>query len=135
MVDPLIAVVDNDDAFLDLMDDVLTEDGYRVVVERASERVIAMLAHEQPSLLILDLRMGEHGSGMALLRLLRGAEETASLPILIGSADQRFLGTHASEIHTCGAEILYKPFDLSELYARVAQLVASESYTEPPLTS
>ncbi len=123
MAAPLIAVVDDDDTFLDLMRDVLTDEGYRVVVERLSERVVALLAREQPELLILDLRMERAGSGMAMLVTLRQGGATATLPILICSADHWFLDEHAPDIATLGATILPKPFDLSALSTCVAQMV------------
>ncbi len=135
MVCPLIAVVDNDDAFLDLMRDALTDEGYRVVVECAATGVIAMLARARPDLLILDLRMEEAGSGMAMLAALRQGRETAALPILICSADRRFLDGHLADIHALGAAILAKPFNLDALYTRVAHLVASARAMEQPLIS
>ncbi len=135
MVRPLIAVVDNDDVFLDLMRDALTDEGYRVVIERAAGGVIAMLARERPDLLILDLRMEEAGSGMAMLVTLRQDGETAALPVLICSADRRFLDGHLLDIHALGAAILAKPFNLDDLYTRVAHLVASARAMAQPLIS
>lgn len=124
MVPSLIAVVDNDDAFLDLMRDALADAGYRVVVECASGAVIGMLARERPDLLILDLRIEETGSGMALLTALRQREATATLPILVCSADRQFLDGYLPEIHALGAEILAKPFNLDDLYTNVALMLA-----------
>lgn len=123
MAPSLIAVVDNDDAFLDLMRDALADEGYRVVTECASEGVVAMLARARPDLLILDLRIEAAGSGMAMLAALRQAEATATLPILVCSADRHFLDGHTPDIHALGAAILSKPFDLDDLYTRVAQML------------
>ncbi len=49
-----IAVFDDDAAILDAMRDVLTEEGYRIVVERTADDALAIVLRERPALVILN---------------------------------------------------------------------------------
>jgi DNA-binding response OmpR family regulator len=125
MIGPLIAVVDDDAAFVDLMREVLTDEGYRVVVSTAEEDAAAMVARARPALAILDLRMTEASSGFTILRTLRDDPSTAALPVLICSADVIFLRDHADELRTLGCQTLPKPFDLDTLLRTVRAMLGN----------
>lgn len=125
MIGPLIAVVDDDDAFVDLMREVLTDEGYRVVTGTAEESAATMVARERPALAILDLRMAEAGSGVAILQTLRDDPATATLPVLICSADLIFLRDHADDLRALGCRTLPKPFDLDALLSAVRAMLSS----------
>lgn len=112
---PLIAVVDDDDAFVGLMREVLTDEGYRVVAGTVAGDAPALIAREQPALAILDLRMDDAASGLTILRALRDEPATAALPVLICSADLTFLRDHDSDLRALQCEVLPKPFDLQTL--------------------
>jgi DNA-binding response OmpR family regulator len=120
---PLIAVVDDDAAFVDLMREVLTDEGYRVVVGTAEEDAAAMVAREHPALAILDLRMATAGSGVAILRTLRDDPATATLPVLICSADLPFLRDHADALRALDCRTLPKPFDLDVLLCTIRAML------------
>jgi DNA-binding response OmpR family regulator len=125
MTGPLIAVVDDDNAFVDLMREVLTDEGYRVVVGTAEEDAAAMVAREQPALTILDLRMTEAGSGITILHTLRDDPSTAALPVLICSADLIFLRDHADDLRALGCQTLPKPFDLDALLGTIRVMLGN----------
>jgi DNA-binding response OmpR family regulator len=120
---PLVAVVDDDVAFVDLMREVLTDEGYGVVVGTAEEDAAAMVARERPALAILDLRMAEAGSGITILRALRDDPATATLPVLVCSADVIFLRAHADDLRALGCQTLPKPFDLDTLLRTIRAML------------
>jgi DNA-binding response OmpR family regulator len=121
-----IAVFDDDTDFLDLMRDVLTGAGYRVVDEMSADTALAIALRERPALVILDFWMAGQGAGLTALRLLREHPETAALPVLICSADRTALNDYADDWRALGCETLEKPFDLGVMLNQVARLVGQE---------
>lgn len=59
----LIALVDDDPISLNLMQELLTEEGYRTVVAPVGLDVYQMIRRERPALVILDIHMVNPDSG------------------------------------------------------------------------
>jgi CheY-like chemotaxis protein len=116
---PLIVVIDDDIAYLRLMERLLTREGYRVTVLQQSSAAYELVAREQPSLVIVDVRMQNDDAGLAVLNLIRLDPETAAIPLLVCSADGVFLREKEAYLRERGCEILEKPFDLDDLLEKV----------------
>ena len=59
----LIALVEDDPISLNLMQELLTEEGYRTVVAPVGLDVYQMIRRERPALVILDIHMVNPDSG------------------------------------------------------------------------
>jgi CheY-like chemotaxis protein len=118
---PLIAVVNNDTAFLELMQELLNDEGYETLIHKEGSTAYQKLKKEQPALLILDIRLGAPEEGWNVLELLKLDPQTASMPVIVCSADAVQLREKAPRLHELGCATLEKPFDLAELLALVAQ--------------
>jgi two-component system catabolic regulation response regulator CreB len=96
--------------------------GYGVSVARTLGEARRALGAASPGLdaLLLDLHLPD-GSGLDLLRELRGAAATRALPVLVLTAEgeERVL----QEAEALGATLLTKPFSPSKLTARIARLL------------
>lgn len=112
---PLIAVVNDDSTFLDLMHDLLSEAGYRAVIHKESDSAYELVKAEQPALVVLDIRMDHQESGWQVLELLRLDPATAAIPVIVCSADAVALRAKAARLAELGCVPLEKPFDLDEL--------------------
>lgn len=121
---PVIVVVDNDEAFRDLLTDVLSDEGYRVVTATTGADALETLRRERPVLVILDLRMETPDSGIQMIRAVRSNPLTATLPLLICSADVAAMALHAPFLREQHVPALNKPFDLDRLLALVRHVVA-----------
>src|SRR5688500_12609170 len=122
-----ILVVDDLEAVLRLMFDILSVEGYRVVKARDGEEALEVVLREQPDLVISDVRMPRF-DGFALCRALRSSPATRLIPVV--------LMTGASESHDrieaieAGAhDFVRKPIDQAELKARVRSLMQIKRYT------
>ncbi len=100
--------------------------GYRVSLARTLRDARAALARTSaaPDALLLDLHLPD-GSGLDLLRELRGAAATRALPVLVLTAEgeDRVL----AEAERLGAGLLTKPFSPSKLTARIAAMLGDAS--------
>jgi len=115
---PPVLVVDDDDVLCEVMATSLRHAGYQVrTAENGIDALYSMEA-EQPSVLILDLRM-------PLLNGLELAEEMRTwdvrVPVIVVSGANPDVGATAQQIGA--ADFLSKPFDLNELIDKVDRLV------------
>ena len=64
---PLVAVVNDDTVSLKLMHELLTNDGYPVVLHIAGSSAYQLITQEMPDLIILDIRIEHPGQGWVTL--------------------------------------------------------------------
>ena len=100
MAGSLITVVNDDATFLDLMHDLLTDEGFRVIRLFARDGALPTLERERPVLVLLDIRMEEPDAGLLLLREIRASQSIGNTPIIVCTADQRFLQMHRETLST-----------------------------------
>jgi DNA-binding response OmpR family regulator len=123
----VIAVVDDDTAFLDLMSELLSEEGYQVITGRSAKQAHHVIRDHSPDLVVLDIRMEHPEAGWNLLELLRLDRRTVSIPVIVASADARFLHAKAQQLHHHHCDILVKPFTIDELLAKIDALIGPSS--------
>lgn len=112
MRSPVIAIVDDDVYIGDMLEELLTREGYGVLRAYSGTEALLLLEDKRPDLILLDLMLpglsGEEvlprlaGTPVIVLSAKAGVEEKVSL--LLGGA----------------ADYLTKPFDTRELLARIA---------------
>ncbi len=119
---PRILVVDDDETILELVQDVLSED-YKVTAANNAAEALELLAADHFDLLILDL--GIPGlSGIDAIQKIRQEQRKTSVPILVVSAYnelRRLVGDLQVDA------VLAKPFALSQLELRVAELLGRQA--------
>jgi CheY-like chemotaxis protein len=126
MSDPVIAVVNNDTEFLELMQDLLSVEGYRTVICKEGDKAYSLVKEIQPSLVVLDIRMDQPETGWTILELLRLDPQTTQIPVIVCSADAPFLREKAATLHSLRCDVLEKPFDLESLLDKVARGLGRE---------
>ena len=120
-----ILAVDDQPANLRLLDAVLSPRGYRVIRASSGEQALELLSSSSPDLVLLDIVMPGI-DGYEVCRRIRSAPETAFLPVVMITASGHQEKTRAIE---AGADdFVSKPFDQSELLARVASLARIKRY-------
>jgi adenylate cyclase len=126
MTEPVtILAVDDQPANLRLLDAVLSPRGYRVVRASSGEQALELLPSSGADLVLLDIVMPGI-DGYDVCRRIRSAPETAFLPVVMITASGHQEKTRAIE---AGADdFVSKPFDQSELLARVASLARIKRY-------
>ncbi len=117
---PIIAVINDDTAFLELMRELLeTEEGYRVQICREADRAYAFVKELRPDLVILDIRVGHEEGGWQILELLTLDPATRPIPVIVCSAALHSLAEHEPLLEQYGCQVLAKPFDLDALLTKV----------------
>jgi DNA-binding response OmpR family regulator len=115
---PILAV-DDDPAILDVVAQVLEEEGYDVLTANGGRAAVELARRRLPHLILLDLMMPEM-NGWQVVAELRASAQTRAIPILLLSA-RRDTELMANSLGV--AAYLEKPFDLDELLVRVQRLL------------
>jgi len=123
-----ILVVDDLAANIDVLESLLTLDGYRVTTAEDGERALAEVAKERPDLVLLDIRMPKV-DGYEVCRRLKSDPSTRLVPVVLVTGltdtDSRIRGLEVG-----ADDFMSKPFIVPEMRARVASLLRIKTYTD-----
>jgi CheY-like chemotaxis protein len=118
---PHIVVANDDVLMLDLMKELLTDEGYQVTLIRESRKAYQLIKELAPDLVILDIRMGNELTGFELIALLMLDPATRRIPLIVASADSRALQEHADQLAHHNILVVAKPFDLEDLLKAISE--------------
>jgi adenylate cyclase len=125
MTDTTVLAVDDQPANLRLLDAVLAPRGYDVITTGSGAEALTLLDTEDIDLVLLDIAMPEM-DGHEVCRRIRATPATEFLPVVMITAngsEQRL-----AALESGADDFITKPFDASELLARVASLARIKQY-------
>jgi DNA-binding response OmpR family regulator len=118
MAGATILVVDDDPLITDLLESALATEGYQV--QSAIDEAALRIAHDlQPAVILLDITMPGM-DGVEISQRLRADPRTATIPIIVMSAEDRI---RATSTRMAVDDRLPKPFGLQQLFALIAKWV------------
>lgn len=80
---PLVLVVDDDEGVGAYVQSALSKQAYRTHWAPTVEEALRMIAEEPPDLALLDIGLQSTGSGLDVLKQLRGKSPTESIPVVM----------------------------------------------------
>jgi PAS domain S-box-containing protein len=123
-----VLIVDDERCNRDLLEVMLAADGFQVQAAASGEEALAMVAHQPPDLILLDVMMPGL-DGYEVTARIKNEPSTRNIPIIMVTAlddrSARMRGLNA------GAEdFLSKPVDRAELSVRVRNLLRLKAYSD-----
>jgi putative two-component system response regulator len=123
-----ILVADGDQTSARFLKRLLTKEGHDVAVVHSGRDALDACQNSPPDLVLVDL-VAPGGDAFEVCRLLKHASATRFVPVVIVTAQpdraDRLKGIEAG----CD-DFLVKPFDSTELHARIQSLVRLKRYTD-----
>ncbi len=118
---PIILCVDDEPANLELLENILIASGYEVISASNGKDALLKIKTRKIDLVLLDILMAEM-NGFEVCREIKGSKEFANIPVIMITA----LTAKADRITSIEAgaeEFLSKPFDKTEVLARIKMLL------------
>jgi DNA-binding response OmpR family regulator len=116
-----IIIVEDQPAIADLLEEMLSIDGYQMIKIHSSTGALSVIRAENPDVVLLDIMMPDV-SGLEVLRFMRREPGLQQIPVVIVSAK-----TLPADIRSgleAGATVyLTKPVDVNRLRRTVAEVI------------
>jgi len=115
-----VLVLDDDEIIRGFLSEALNDEGYEVRQAASGREGLNVLQEWRPNLILLDLMMPEM-DGWAFRDEQRRRPELADIPVIVLSAAREL---QLRSQHLAAADVIAKPFDLDDLLASVARVIA-----------
>ncbi|MDQ6907917.1 MAG: response regulator [Chloroflexota bacterium] len=123
MAAPLVAIVEDDRAVLEMIAECLAVEGYHTLAYRQGAGAYERIAERRPDAVVLDIRLEHPRAGLSVLQRLRRDPATATIPVLVCTADVAFTREWARTLGAHRCAVITKPFAIADLIATVACLI------------
>jgi CheY-like chemotaxis protein len=130
---PLVAIVNDDVAFVRLLDTLLREEeGVTTLLLHVGEIAHESIKQQQPNLVVLDIGADVTSVSWHMIDLLMLDPATCAIPVIVCSAANEFLQERRAKLEATGYRIIEKPFNLDELLSHVRALLLPSTDSETP---
>ena len=133
MPDTGILVVNSDMTLLNLLRDLLTEEGFEASICLTDAHTYQHILQMQPSLIVLDVGLQASAAGWPLLKLLQFNPQTMHIPVLVTTVDHQFIMDKVDFLAARGYDMLELPASFDELVAKIRKLMRSREEGAPSI--
>jgi CheY-like chemotaxis protein len=118
-----VLVVDDEFGIVDVLETILTDEGYRVLTACNGKQGLVRLAEQKPDVILLDFMMPILG-GAEMLREMAAVPAHQRIPVIMMSS----LGEQAVAERCKGyAAFLHKPFRAAAVVSTIARVLGAEA--------
>ncbi len=120
-----IVVVSTSRTYVDLMTEVLVDEGYATRACLGADCAADVIRREQPALVLLDLWLEHPQAGEMVLALLHHDHATRHIPVILCADSERSLAHMQSLCDENRCAFLIKPFDMAHLLTLITKMCGS----------
>ena len=123
----IILIIDDDEETCELIENVLSGDGYRVFMANKCEEALNMLKRVSPDLIMIDIVMPEM-NGIELCQKIKNNHSFKNVPVIMMTCydnEERKAGGYIAGAN----DYIVKPFSVDELTSKVKNELESLSIT------
>ncbi len=121
-----IAIINDDDVYMELMKGLLEDEGYKATIWDRRENAYYTIKRERPDVIIIDIRLQNREDGWKILEQVRLDPMTTNIPAIVCSADTQFLRWKRRQLQELDCAVLEKPFRLADLLRAVRTMLGNE---------
>jgi CheY-like chemotaxis protein len=115
-----ILIVDDDPNIVQMLSDILTDEGYEVATATQSLRAFDRAKEAQPDLILMDIMM-PYLDGLDQIKLLSLDDDLKDIPIIVITAKVRALEGIDDLRALRIVDHLYKPFEIADLLQKIGK--------------
>jgi CheY-like chemotaxis protein len=119
----LIAVLNDEQVFLTVLQEFLWQEGYAVSTYAVDDMALHCLCSHPPALILLDINPSMEDRGVDLLDALQRDPILSKVPVIVMSVDALFLTERELNLRARGSDVLAEPFNLDDLKAMIDRLL------------
>jgi CheY-like chemotaxis protein len=116
---PLVAIVNDEAVFAQLLDTVLHDEGYDTLLLQAGEVAYASIKQQSPRAILLDINIDTPQTSWRFVDLLLLDPQTATIPLIICAVADQTLRDRTPKLRAAGYTVIEKPFPLGEVLEQV----------------
>jgi len=120
-----LLVVDDDPDFSELLEAVLTPEGYTVVPCSDPTQAQQMARQLRPDAIMVDVIM-RGLNGWQVIEQLKADSQTARIPIVVCTAAAFDAMQQVAQLREWRCHVLLKPFELVDLFSTLAKAIAQD---------
>lgn len=125
-----ILLVDDEQNYLDLITDILTNKEFKVIYSLDGEMACRVAEKFLPDMILMDWEM-PNMNGIEAIKVLKSQEKTADIPIIMASGAMTDVKNLETALEAGAVDFLKKPIESTELIARInVALKLSGSFKE-----
>jgi CheY-like chemotaxis protein len=121
-----ILIVDDDPTIVQMLSDILTDEGYEVATATQSLRAFDRAKEAQPDLILMDIMM-PYLDGLDQIKLFSLDDDLKDVPIIVITAKARALDGIEDLKALRIVDYLYKPFEISALLEKVKSAIGTKA--------
>ena len=121
-----ILVIDDNEELLDIYQQILEPEGFDVQVSLSPFENLADIERLKFDLIILDYHLNTLASKEPFLQRLKTYSPTASLPVIISTADEKAMREQEVTLREQGVRVILKPFDIDDLLQTIHQALEEQ---------
>lgn len=113
-----ILVINDDPAILQLLEDVLHDEGHRVTLDmfqRSTDATLEMIRNQQPDLAIVDFGVRTEAKGRQLVDAMRADSTMRNIPVVICTVPMKHVAMTREYGDSPTIRVLVKPFDIDDV--------------------
>ena len=116
----LIAVIEDQPSITDYVRLILEEEGYTVAAWATEAGAATFVRGRNPAMVLLDLHLDMRDAGIRIVAALRAEPETAGVPVIITTAQERLTREQYARLRGQRCGWLAKPYTFGALLSAVA---------------
>lgn len=130
---PHILVIDDAQPVLELFNEILQTEGYRVSLSPAAGHDIDAIKQANVDLIILDLVFKSKNLGMPLVQAVKQDPDTEQIPVIVCTGADRVVDAVRADLTRHDIAVIRKPFDIDDLLTAVGNRLG-QSVPPPSVT-
>jgi DNA-binding response OmpR family regulator len=123
-----IMVINDTQEILALFSDILTEEGYEVLLYSSAIHDMEEIVRVHPDLIILDFLFGQENQGFQMLQKVKMVRDTADIPVIVCTAALEAVREMEGYLLSKGVQVILKPFEVDDLVKAVGRGLATADY-------